>query len=145
MKTQLALGLNLFALEQRRLIQSGLRLKHPSFGDIAGNAQRALNNSWRDRLSARRPACFGTGIALAKVKHIVADSQPSPTELLRMLLPFLEEDGEHWERVADECEKFASKLSKQDKAKMNLNSAIYRERAEMHQNLVARIKSVLGA
>jgi hypothetical protein len=87
---------------------------------------------------------FGTGIALAKVKHIVVDSQPSPTELLRML-PFLEEDGKHWERVADECEKFASKLSNQDKAKMNLNSAIYRERAQMHQNLVARIKSVLGA
>jgi len=78
----------------------------------------------------------------AKARSHMEDSQPL-TELLSKLLLFVGEDGKHWENVADAYERVASKLSNQDESEMYLNSAIYRERAEMHRKLVASARSAL--
>jgi len=75
----------------------------------------------------------------------MADSQPSLTVLLSELLLFIDADGKQWEHAADECEKFSTRLSTLDETKMYLNSAMYRVRAEMHQNIVASIKTALAS
>jgi len=86
---------------------------------------------------------LGSGSS-ANAKSPREDPQSPVMELLSKLLLFIDEDGKHWEHAADECENFASKLSNQDRSKMHLNSAVYRERAEMHRKLVASAQRALA-
>ena len=59
---------------------------------------------------------------------------------LKELLAFVEEDAKHWEDVAEECEKLADGLPEVKKAQQELLCAVYRERAKLHRDVVAKFR-----
>lgn len=59
---------------------------------------------------------------------------------LKELLSFVEEDAKHWEDVAERCEKLADGLPESKKAEQELLCAVYRERATLHRDIVAKFR-----
>jgi hypothetical protein len=60
--------------------------------------------------------------------------------LLKELLSFVESDAKMWEKAAQHCEDRANELDKQRGAEWHLLCAVYRERAKLHGDLVAKMK-----
>jgi hypothetical protein len=57
------------------------------------------------------------------------------------LLSFIEEDAKRWDDAANHCEMIASKLPPDHRASLELQCAVYRERAKMHRDIVAKLKT----
>jgi hypothetical protein len=57
------------------------------------------------------------------------------------LLSFTEEDAKRWDDAANHCEMIAAKLPPDHRASLELQCAVYRERAKMHRDIVAKIKT----
>jgi hypothetical protein len=53
---------------------------------------------------------------------------------------FAEEDAKRWDDAANHCEMIAAKLSPDHRASLQLQCAVYRERAKMHRDLVAKMR-----
>ena len=59
---------------------------------------------------------------------------------LEELLAFVEDDAKHWEDVAERCEKLADGFPEGKKAEQELLCAVYRERATLHREMVAKFR-----
>jgi hypothetical protein len=57
------------------------------------------------------------------------------------LLSFIEEDAKRWDDAANHCETIAAKLPPDHRASLALQCAVYRERAKMHRDIVAKMRS----
>jgi len=68
----------------------------------------------------------------------------SPIDLTSKLLSFIEEDANQWELAANNCKALLDHLPEKDQATMGLNVAAYLERAALHREFVAEIKSEIG-
>lgn len=62
-------------------------------------------------------------------------------ERTKELLSFIEEDAKRWDDAADHCEMIAAKLPPDRRASLELQCAVYRERAKMHRDVVAKVKA----
>jgi hypothetical protein len=56
------------------------------------------------------------------------------------VLSFVEGDVKWWEDAAQHCEELAHKLGGEEQAQLGLLCAVYRERAQSHRDLVARMR-----
>ena len=79
-------------------------------------------------------AFLGPGPEDALNEHIALEDR------LRELVSFAEEDAKRWDDAANHCEIIASRLSPEHRASLQLQCAVYRERAKMHRDLVARMR-----
>ena len=61
-------------------------------------------------------------------------------ELLKEVLSFVEYDATMWESAAQLCEDHANELDEQKGAEWHLFCAVYRERAKLHRELVAKMR-----
>jgi hypothetical protein len=61
-------------------------------------------------------------------------------ELLKEVLDFVEYDAKMWEDAAQSCEDHANDQDKQKGAEWHLLCAVYRERAKLHRELVAKMR-----
>jgi hypothetical protein len=61
-------------------------------------------------------------------------------EQFKELLSFVEADVNRWGQAAQRCEEVADKLSPPDRAQWLLFCAVFKEHAELHRNLVARVR-----
>jgi hypothetical protein len=59
---------------------------------------------------------------------------------LEELLKFAEGDAKAWDDAAQYCEELASRLPEPKRAECNLTCAVYRERAKLHREMVARFR-----
>ncbi|HTP43290.1 MAG TPA: hypothetical protein VMJ13_01935 [Candidatus Acidoferrum sp.] len=57
------------------------------------------------------------------------------------LLTFIEEDSKRWDDAANHCDMIASQLAPEHRASLELQCAVYRERAKMHRDLAARMRA----
>jgi hypothetical protein len=57
------------------------------------------------------------------------------------LLSFIEEDAKRWDDAANHCEIIAAKLPPDHRASLELQCAVYRERAKMHRDIVEKLKT----
>jgi hypothetical protein len=62
-------------------------------------------------------------------------------EHAKELLWFTEEDAKRWDDAANHCEMIAAKLPPEHRASLELQCAVYRERAKMHRDIVAKMKA----
>jgi hypothetical protein len=62
-------------------------------------------------------------------------------ERITELLSFIEEDSKRWDDAAHHCEMIAAKLPPDHRASLELQCAVYRERAKMHRDIVAKSKT----
>lgn len=62
-------------------------------------------------------------------------------ERVTELLSFIEEDSKRWDDAANHCEIIAAKLPPDHRASLELQCAVYRERAKMHRDIVAKLKT----
>ena len=62
-------------------------------------------------------------------------------ERITELLSFIEEDSKRWDDAANHCEMIASKLPPDHRASLELQCAVYRERAKMHRDIVSKLKT----
>ena len=62
-------------------------------------------------------------------------------EHAKELLLFIEEDAKRWDDAANHCEMIAAKLPPDHRASLELQCAVYRERAKMHRDIVAKMKA----
>ena len=62
-------------------------------------------------------------------------------EHTKELLSFVEEDAKRWDDAANHCERIASTLPPEHRAALELQCAVYRERAKMHRDIVAKLKA----
>lgn len=62
-------------------------------------------------------------------------------EHAKELLWFTEEDAKRWDDAANHCEMIAAKLPPDRRASLELQCAVYRERAKMHRDIVAKMKA----
>ena len=67
-------------------------------------------------------------------EHIGSDKR------IRELLSFVEEDAKRWDDAANHCEMIAARLPPDRRASLDLQCAVYRERAKMHRDLVAKMR-----
>jgi len=61
-------------------------------------------------------------------------------ERIQELMSFVEEDAKRWDDAANHCEIIAARLAPDHRANLQLQCAVYRERAKMHRDLVAKIR-----
>jgi hypothetical protein len=59
---------------------------------------------------------------------------------LKQLLSFVEDDANAWLDVAKSCEEFASGFPDAKKAEVEVLCAVYRERAKLHREMVAKFR-----
>ena len=57
------------------------------------------------------------------------------------LLSFTEEDAKRWDDASNHCEMIAAKLPPDHRASLELQCAVYRERAKMHRDIVSKLKT----
>ena len=62
-------------------------------------------------------------------------------EPTKELVSFTEEDAKRWDDAANHCERIAGALPQEHRAALELQCAVYRERAKMHRDLVAKLKA----
>ena len=62
-------------------------------------------------------------------------------EHTEQLLSFTEEDAKRWDDAANHCERIAANLPLEHRAALELQCAVYRERAKMHRDLVAKLRT----
>lgn len=62
-------------------------------------------------------------------------------ERVTELLSFIEEDSKRWDDAANHCEIIAAKLPPDHRASLELQCAVYRERAKMHRDIVAKLQT----
>jgi hypothetical protein len=62
-------------------------------------------------------------------------------ERTKELLTFTEEDAKRWDDAANHCERIAANLPQEHRAALELQCAVYRERAKMHRDLFAKLKA----
>jgi hypothetical protein len=61
-------------------------------------------------------------------------------ERIQELMSFVEEDAKRWDDAANHCEIIAARLAPDHRANLQLQCAVYRERAKMHRDLVAKMR-----
>jgi hypothetical protein len=59
---------------------------------------------------------------------------------LKELLEFAEGDAKAWDDAAQHCEELANGLPESKRAECNLVCAVYRERAKLHREMVAKFR-----
>jgi hypothetical protein len=65
-------------------------------------------------------------------------------DLLKEVLSFFEGDARWWDEAAQQVEELASGLPEAERAKWDLLTAVHRERAKAHTELVGRVRKRTG-
>lgn len=64
-------------------------------------------------------------------------------ELVEELLSFVESDAEWWNKVAQNCQELVRKVGSDEEARLLLLCEVYRERAKVHKDMVAKVRQRL--
>jgi hypothetical protein len=64
-------------------------------------------------------------------------------EVVEELLAFVESDAKWWNDVAQNCQELLGKLGSDEEARLLLLCEVYRERAKVHKEMVAKARQRL--
>jgi hypothetical protein len=64
-------------------------------------------------------------------------------EIVEELFSFVESDAEWWNKVAQNCQELVSKVGADEEARLLLLCEVYRKRAKVHKEMIAKVRQWL--